>query len=182
MKILDALKNKFSVNGSNIAEVIDKIPNDIPAIPDGTEDGAVPTYDATENKVDWQVPQGGGGDNRFIANASYSTETGKYFSFKECDKTVKQIMDAYKDGKDVVIFAEIEQLGAQGAVNNCVILRASRYIYFELDGSDPIETLNFDGAIEVNPLDYSTAVYQITVVGANISLSLIQLTSSQQSS
>ena len=95
MKILDALKNKFSVSGSNIAEVIDKIPNDIPAIPDDIEDGAVPTYDATEEKVDWHVPQGGGGGDifmvKFTADTSYQNITS--------DKTKEEIVNAYQNGK-----------------------------------------------------------------------------------
>lgn len=103
MKILDALKNKFSVSGSNIAEVIDKIPNDIPAIPDDIEDGAVPTYDATEEKVDWKVPQGGGGEDLAVsADMLWSDELDTY-EIVSHDKNFQDIDAAYNLGKKITL-------------------------------------------------------------------------------
>lgn len=136
---------------------------------------------ATEEKVDWQVPQGGG-DTQFIVNAIYSTETGTSFTFVECDKTTDQIIDAYKDGKDIVIFAEIQQIGSPYTVVNCVILRISGYTYLEIEGQEPVEALSLSSATSLNPLDNSIVMYQITVGGATMPLQLIQLTSPQQSS
>lgn len=211
MKILDALKEKFNAKGTNIAEAIENIDKTFIASGE-PDDGAVPTYNEETKDVEWAVPDEptselpsvtsadnnkilkvvngawdkgdapSGGDTQLIVNATYNTETGEHFTFVECDKTVDQIIGAYKNGKDIVMFADIRTTGDMREYKYCVTLRDSIYQYIELDGGEGLEMLVLHSAVLLHNNDKSTSTYQITVGGANISLDSIQLTGPQQSS